>query len=210
MLVTAIERTKKGRFSIFCDGDFCCALHADVFAAAPIIVGAEIAPEELEELRVQSETRITKDRALRLLSARAYTAYGLQRKLLAYTDEDIAAEAVARMVELGLVDDLDYARRYAADCMRQKGFSLARTRQALREKGIDRDTADEVLAEMDEDAEPAIARIILKKYSRYLDDEKGRLRTMNGLLRLGYRHGEIRTVLENLLEDESYYDDEEA
>ena len=213
MLVTGIERTKKGRFSVFCDGEFCCALHIDVFAASPIQVGARIDPSDLEQWRLQSEARITKDRALRLLSARAYTGYGLYRKLVTYTDEEIAAEAVARMTELGLVDDWDYARRYAADCMNQKGYSLARTRQSLGQKGIDRAVIDEVLAQRDDDPEPAIARILLKKYWRYveMDEEKGRLRAMNGLLRLGYRHGDIRTVLENLLEDEDYYryDDED-
>jgi regulatory protein len=207
MLITAIERTKKGRFSIYCDGEFACALHPDIYASSPLKPGRDIDPEELANLHSQSERRITKDRALRLLSARAYTSHGLLQKLLAYTDADSAQAAVARMAELGLIDDLDYARRYAAECLERKGFSLSRTKQALREKGIPRDVIDEALEEARGDPEPAIARVILRKYLPGLDTEKGENKATNALLRLGYRHGDIRRVMENLREDTSYYDE---
>lgn len=206
MLVTAIERTKKGRFSVFCDGEFVCALHPDVFGSSPIKSGCEISPEEMEELRRQSEAKITKDRALRLLSARAYTSKGLFRKLVAYTDEDCAQAAVDRMVELGLVDDYDYARRYGADCMNLKGYSVRRTKQALMEKGIAREIIDQVAEEWDVEPEPAIAKIVIRKYMRYIEDEKGLQKMTNALLRLGYHHGDIRRVLRNLAEDPEYYE----
>lgn len=207
MLVTAIEQTKRGRFSIYLDGEFSCALHADIFASSPIKVGYTVTPREMEELRGQSEQTITKDRALRLLSARAYTSRVLLRKLMLHTDEDNAQAVVDRMIELGLVDDLDYAKRFAEDCMERRGYSLHRTKQALREKGIDRDTIDEALADIEIDPEPAIATVILRKYLPHLEEEKGLTRTTNALLRLGYRHGDIRRVIENLRENPGYYKD---
>lgn len=208
MTVTGIERTKKGRFSVFCDGEFACALHPDIFSASSLRTGGEVSRSELEELRRESEMKITKDRALRLLSARSYTAYGLRRKLEERTGEDCAGAVVGRMIELGLVNDADYARRYADHCVNQKGFSLRRVKQALLEKGISQELAEEVLAGLDEDPRPAIARVISRKYMRCLEDEKGAARTFNALLRLGYRHGDIRAVIENLMEDPGYYETE--
>jgi len=207
MLITNVEQTKRGRYSIYCDGEFYCALHADVFTASRIIIGSSITPGELQELRSKSELKITTDRALRLLSARSYTSHGLRRKLEAYTDGESAEAVVARMMELGYIDDLDYARRYACECMKVKGYSAYRTVQALREKGIDRDIAGQVTEERDDDPELQIAGVVLRKYMWYLEDEKGFNKTVNALLRLGYRHGDIRRVLDNLMEDAAYYDD---
>lgn len=209
--VTAVEQTKRGRYSIFLDGEFYCALHMDIFLFAGINKGTQITLERMEELRRQSEQRITRERALKLLGQRAYTQKGLRDKLRERTDEDSADEAVSRMVELGLVDDEDYARRYAADCMNLKGFSLRRTAQELARKGIDREIIDAVLEELEDDPQPAIAGIILRKYRAilYNDDEKATNRAVNALIRLGYRYGDIRTVLANLTEDEDYYNEYE-
>lgn len=206
MTITDIQKTKKGRFSIFADGEFLFSIHADIFASSPISIGRNMEPDELESYRTASESRITRERALRLLSARSYTKKGLYDKLRVYADEESAAAAVERMAELGLVNDADYARRYAADCMNLKGYSLSRTALALREKGISREIIEDTLSELDFDPELAIAEIITKKYARYLDDDKGIAKTTNALLRLGYRHGDIRRVMANLAEDAGYYD----
>jgi len=207
MLITDIGQTKKGRYSIFCDGEFYCSLHADVFAPSRLKTGAEIARGELDALHRRSELKITTDRALRLLSVRSYSAHGLRQKLAAYTDEESADAATARMAELGYINDLDYARRLCTDCINRKGFSAYRAKQALREKGIAREIIEQVMDERDDDPEPQIAAVVLRKYMRFLEDEKGFAKTTNALLRLGYRHGDIRRVLENLMEDAGYYDD---
>lgn len=206
MLVTAIEQTRRGRFSVFVEGEFFCALHPDIYLFADLQPGAVITPARLEELRDASERRITRERAIRLLSGRSYTEQGLYKKLCERADERYAAAAVARMVELGLLDDADYARRYAADCVNLKGYSHRRTAQELQRKGINRDIIERTLENMEDDPEAAIARIVRRKYLRYLDEEKGVAKTINALARLGYSFSDIRAVLHNLAEDENYYE----
>lgn len=150
--------------------------------------------------------KYAKDYALTLLSRRAYTEKGLYDKLLTRVDEESAAAAVARMIELNLLDDADYARRKASDLMKLKGFAPRRAAMELVRKGIDRELAEEATSGLDDELEPQIARIIQKKYMKYLGDEKGRVKTVNALLRLGYRYGDISLVMRNLDEDESYYE----
>ncbi|MCL2068287.1 MAG: recombination regulator RecX [Oscillospiraceae bacterium] len=147
------------------------------------------------------------EKALSLLSVRSYTERGLYDKLCAFTDDEEAAwNAILRMRELGLLDDLDYARRYAADCMSLKGYSLSRTKQLLRRKGISADTVDEALEEHEHtDPQPMIANIILKRYMRHMSGADGQKKLIAALMRKGFKYADIRAVLENLLEDENYY-----
>ena len=146
-----------------------------------------------------------KSYALTLLSRRAYTEKGLYDKLCTRYEEDEAAGAVARMLELDLLDDADYAERLAADLVRRKGFAPRRARFELERRGIDAQIAQEALEEYDAHQQPAIAGIIRRKHD--ITDEKSRQKAINALLRLGYGRGDIFTVLRRLDEDIDYYED---
>lgn len=207
MEITDIRITKRGRYSIYVEGEFACVLHPDIYAVSGLSVGDTLTPHLLEQLKGESTGKLAREKALALLSQRAYTAGKLYGKLVEYTeDEGAAAAAVARMEELGLVNDVDYARRFASDCLNLRHYSMARTAQALREKGIDTELIRETLDSMEYDPQPAIARLIQRKYSRYLEDEKGVRKTLSALQRLGYRYGDIRAVLENLAKDPTFYE----
>jgi regulatory protein len=145
--------------------------------------------------------------ALNLLSRRAYTEKALFEKIEAKYGEEEAAKAVARMLELNLLDDAEYAARLASDLVNRKGYAPRRAKLELKRRGIDAETAEDAASEFDTDQEPAIARIVKRKYFGKLDDEKGRQKAVNALLRLGHFYGDIMTVLRRLDEDESYYDD---
>jgi regulatory protein len=146
-----------------------------------------------------------KSYALGLLSRRAYTEKALFEKLCARYDEQEAAEAIARMFELGLLDDADYAARLASDLVKRKGYAPRRARHELMRRGIDGETAGEAVEEYEGGQKPQIAAIIKRRHN--LEDEKGRRRAMNALLRLGYGRGDILAVMRRLGEDEDYYED---
>ena len=208
MHITDITPTKRGRYSVFVDGDFYGVLHATIYVKAKISPGCEIPQVDLDDLIRESGMVIAREKALSLLSGRAYTESGLYVKLIAFTDEQSAADAVSRMKELGLVDDLDYARRYAADCINLKGYSATRTRLALRQKGIFPEDIDEAMIEYDEqDAEMQIARLITRKYLSRLQTEDGRRKAAAALQRKGFRWFDIQAVINNLLDDDKYYDE---
>lgn len=146
-----------------------------------------------------------KSYALSLLGYRAYTEKALYEKLCSRYDEQEAAEAISRMVELNLLDDTDYAKRLAANLVNIKAFAPRRAKHELELRGIDSAIAEEVLAEYDGNLQPAIAKLIKRKYN--IDTEKGRLRAISGLTRRGYSRGDILTVLRRLDEDEDYYEE---
>ena len=115
MRITDINKTKKGRYSVYLDDEFYGVLHLDVFLRFNYAIGSEIDPKTLDEYIYDSQIIIAKERAFRLLSARSYTAQGLKEKLLRDVEEPAADEIIERMEELGLIDDYDYAKRYASD-----------------------------------------------------------------------------------------------
>lgn len=204
MTVTALTALRKNRVGLHLDGAFACALHPD--AAAGLCPGDELDDARLEELQGRSNLLSAKAQALNLLSARPYPCQGLYDKLAPNWGEEAAAAAVARMLELGYLDDGDYARRYARELAR-KGRAPDRIARELAARGIDRETAREALEESPQDPERTAAQVVCKKYLGCLEDEKGLRRAQNGLARLGYRHDVIRAVLDHLREDEHYYDE---
>jgi len=101
MIITDITMTKKGRCALFVDGEFLFSAHPDIFFATGWKKGRQVTVEELEELRMSSEERTAKDKALDLLSYSARTSRQLFEKLARKSDPEAAAAAVERMGNWG-------------------------------------------------------------------------------------------------------------
>ena len=56
MTITQLQETKKGRFSVFADGEFLFSVHKDTFLLRPeLAVGRQVTVETLEEIRLEDE-----------------------------------------------------------------------------------------------------------------------------------------------------------
>lgn len=117
--LTQIKETKKGRLALFLDGEFAFSLDEDTFAAAALHQDDELVDWQIEELRKKSETRRALDKAMDYLSLRDHAAGELYQKLCRKFDAHSAAYAVARAGELGLLNDVSFARRRAAELLAQ-------------------------------------------------------------------------------------------
>ncbi len=206
--ITAVEKAKKG-YHLFVEGEYALTLPAEVLAQSGLRAGQEITPQRLDEIKQASDRRRARERALYLLESRSHSQKELFDKLCRSVSEEIARETADRMVQLGLVDDESYARRWAAMLWREKKYGPRRIRQGLMQKGFDRELIDQVLEEMDdafagEESADQLEGLIRRKYARYLTDgdPKGRNKTVNALLRLGYDYDQIRGALRNFMETE--------
>lgn len=215
MKITKIETTKKGRYSLFLDDEFAFSVHKDTFLLSDDIQkDAELSPERVEQLREEDALRSAKEKAMDLLSAREYTAAMLRQKLRQFFEEEPAAEAVRRMEELGLVNDLDYATRLAADMVNLRHYPLRRIALELSKRGIDREMAASILSAYSEESQAeAVATVVRKKYKNSLSDRKGVDKTIAALLRRGFTmediHGGLSMVLEDLRQEELPEESEE-
>ena len=215
MTITQLQETKKGRFSVFADGEFLFSVHKDTFLLRPeLAVGRQVTVETLEEIRLEDEALSCKEKALTLLEYSSHSAGRLAEKLRRHYPPETVEQVVQRLRELGLLDDLDYGRRLAADLLNLRGYSLGRVRQTLYQRRLDKETIDQVMGELSESDQIApIVALVNKKYLQKLREPRGREKVAAALQRRGYRYDEIREALSQVTEglfDEGYEEEGEG
>jgi len=209
LTVTAVEKTKRGRFSIFADGQFLFSVHEQTYLSTELAVGAEISGQRLEEIRALDEYASAKEKALSLLSYCDNTFYMLVQKLRKDFSEEASVAAAERMCQLGLVDDESYARRMASDMLRIRGYSLQRIKNALLTRGIARETAEQALAELegsweDDEEQKALEAFFEKRLGKGFD-KKTLDKAVASALRKGYPHDKIRSALSGIYEQQEEF-----
>ena len=108
--------------------------------------GAEFSDEELAEARVAGERPLAMSRALNVLGYRARSARELREKLVraGYLGETVD-EVMARLEELGYLNDEEFARELARSEARKYG--PRRIYGDLRRAGIEEEAARDVVEE---------------------------------------------------------------
>ncbi len=204
MTITDVVPKRKGLSALYIDNEFALKIDTETFLISRLSIGDDITDEELKELIDSSNEKRAKEKAMWLISYRDHSKKELIEKLRKTADNESAQKAVERLQELGLVNDEKFARRYAEQLLLNKKLSKKATRYKLIEKGIDRQLADEILEEFEVDPKEQIRDIIESKYISSFDDEKGKKRAIAALQRRGFSWGDIKAILEEYTEDESY------
>ncbi|NLD29036.1 MAG: regulatory protein RecX [Clostridiales bacterium] len=198
------------------DGEYIATVNADYWFTCGIKSGSEVTPEQLEELLTESARRKMMNKALDLLSMRDYSRRELSDKLVTKAwekkeqkDMDLgslkqqASDICDRLEELGLLNEERFARSYVDELIRRKHLSKSGLKTALIQKGVQRDIIETVLEEVDIDPVEQVRELLATKFkNRDFSDEKQKTRTVNALLRLGYRYNEIHAAMGEWLEDE--------
>ncbi|MBE6905041.1 MAG: regulatory protein RecX [Ruminococcaceae bacterium] len=195
MRITDFKKTKQGRIALFADGGFLFSVHPDTFASMGLCVGSELDEDALRELEAETELKKAKDKALTLLSYKEYTTHQLEDRLLRHVQDDAAQQAVRRMEELGLLDDDDYAVRFARDLSQRKQFGILRIRQEMRRRGLSEEQISYAVSLLEDNPEEQVRELLEKKYPAAWEDEKVKRRAFSAMVRMGYRTEDIRRVL---------------
>lgn len=194
MIITDIKTTKKGRYALFCSDGFLFSIDEETYLSFGIKKGTDLSEDDLSELRKQSDYRKALDKAFSFLAIRDHSEYELYSKLLRTFDPDTSQQVVDRIRELGYLDDMSFAERYAGELLR-KGKSLGEIRLKLNEKRIPREIAENVLESLETDETPLIISLINNKYLRKLSAENGRQKVYAALLRRGFKSRDIVSAL---------------
>jgi len=195
MTITAAEPRRKALTALYLDGEFAVNIDTVTYAESGLRTGSEITDERLHELIGASDARRAQEKALYLLEYRAYSQKEQAERVGRVASREAAERAARRLAEIGLINDAEYARTLAEELFGRKGYSASRVLFELGRKGIDRELAEQVVAETAPDPAERIRQLLEQKYSRTLNDEKGRRRTVAALQRLGYRWDDIRKAL---------------
>jgi regulatory protein len=187
--ITALQAQVKNpdRVSVFIDGTFACGLAASV--ATGLRVGQTLTAADLARLEQNEQAHRARDRVLRLLARRPYSAAEISRYLRRHQfDEPIIHAVVDDLTEVGLIDD----DAFAAYWVEQRETFRPRSRLALRQelslKGVDREVVSEALAGVDEtEAARRLARKQAGRYAR-LPANEGQAKLLQYLRRQGFSY----------------------
>jgi regulatory protein len=152
--------------------------------ARPEAARSEAARSELDP-DADPET-VAKNICLRLLTDRARTrrelAEALRRRAV---PDDVAGRVLDRLGEVGLIDDQEFAGQWVRSRHRQRGLGRKALAVELRRKGVDKDSADEALAEVSPEAEQQRAGELVRARLRTMLVEGPEARAKAGRRLLG-------------------------
>ena len=152
-----------------------------------------LAPE-LDALRAASERSRCRQRALRIIGARAMSVKELTDRLKEKGESpENAEDAAAWLQEMHLLDDAQYAamcvRHYAA-----KGYGAGRIRSELYRRGIPRELWDDALQELPEQ-DDQIDTLLRRRLRSDTPDRDELRRASDYLYRRGFGRDEIRAAI---------------
>lgn len=197
MLVSAVEPCKKSMSAVYIDGEYAMTLDTMTLIKNHIKAGVEISDEELHNLIQQSEKQRANEKALNLITYRDHSKKELKEKLSRTYSAETAEEIAEKMQNAGLVNDEEYARKYADELLRKKHMSMRGIEFKLREKGISPEIIQIIREELDLDPAAEIQQVLAKKYPSYLQDEKIKKRAIAALQRLGWSWSDIKNAMNN-------------
>lgn len=183
--ITAIRFGKGGgrRANISLDGKFAFSLDTEVVVKEGLQVGQELSPAQIEALARSDQNHRCFTAALRYLSYRPRSEFELKVRLSRRGfDSDSVERALSKLREQGLVDDVAFAQFWRDNREAFSPRSQWLTRMELRRKGVDEDTIDEVVGEIDD--EDSAYRAALSKARRLpKSDYEGFRRRLAGHLK---------------------------
>lgn len=192
------SKGKNNKIHISADGEYMLTVDADFWYSCGVREGEEMDESDFAEFRDKILSRRAFNAAADLLDLRDYGSVELSRKLVTKGHrKEYADAAVARLQELGLVDDTRYAVGMAEYLSSRKGYSPKRVISELISRGISREIASIAAESIDKDNISAIIDLLNSKYRRFSENEKERKRAFNALLRLGYRRSDINNAMNN-------------
>ena len=195
MKITKIQPAVKtaGRYNVFVDEKYSFSLDENQLLDLKLKTGFEIGEKQLDEFKGESEYGKAYARALELIlsrprSEKEMNEYAWRKKW----DEELSDRVLGKLRDKGYLDDVKFAEFWLRARTSGKPRSKRKISSELAQKGVKRETIDQVLAGYSDDDELGVLRtLVAKKRSKYPDEQK----FMAYLARQGYSFDHIKLAL---------------
>ncbi|HXF85782.1 MAG TPA: RecX family transcriptional regulator [Anaerolineales bacterium] len=150
--ITAIEAQKNhpNRVNIHLDGEFAFSLARIV--AAWLRVGQELDESQIERLQAEDARERALQQAMLFLSYRARSEAEIRKNLLKHKfPETVIEETLERLRQDGLLNDVQFAREWVENRSTFRPRSRRMLALELRQKGLDEETAQAALQDVEEE-----------------------------------------------------------
>ncbi len=160
---------------MFVDGHFAIGVHVDVAVAEGLRVGRKVDVVALERLAHAEEWRRAKESALHLLGYRARSREELRQRLERKGYEaELVVEVLESLTRGGFLNDQEFSEAWVAGRTGSRAMGPVRLAAELRSKGVDKETIQEALAPLDDDAQLRLAVEVAQKRAGRLSSEEPR------------------------------------
>ncbi len=192
-------KSRKKRVNVFIDGKFSFSLLAEVAVKEALKVGQELSDIQIEALAGTDRYQRCLNAATRYLGYRPRSESEVRQRLQQHGfDSHCTEKTLAKLKEQGLVDDTAFARFWKENRESFSPRSRWLTRLELQRKGLDGDTIEQVVDEVD-DSDSAY-RAALSRANRLSpsDYQSFRRRLGEHLGRRGFRYDVIKDTVERV------------
>ena len=205
MNITKIEKYKGNTYEVEFDDGAKEYLNIDIITDYHLKAPMSLPESAWKQVSYANQLRTAKERALYLLDYKDYSYTELFKKLEQNYPTQVCFDTMARLVEIGVINDKRYAVNMARRLVEVKGFGYYRCVREMRLKGLDNEFIEEALAPYRETAVERLKELVEEKYAHKIRDKKSLGKVKNALVRLGYSFSQVKEALE----DYTFEDDDD-
>ncbi|WP_326906594.1 regulatory protein RecX [Sedimentibacter sp. MB31-C6] len=206
--ITKIEYQKnnKDRVNIYLNDEFGFGLDLNIMIKYSLSKNMELDDEFISEILIAEDKNKAYNYAISILSRRAKSEKELRLKMSqkGYENEYIDF-TIDKLKQNKYIDDSDYSERFILDKLNFSKYGKLKIREALYNKGIDKQIIDEKLILISSEDEfkrsYELAEKKLKSLSK-LDSQKKRIKLYNFLINKGFEYDTVKKVVSELLKEE--------
>ncbi len=196
------QKRRKDRLSVFVDGRYALGMSRLTLLQAGLRIGLELTQEQLCGLEAEAALEQVVNAATRLLGYRPRSEGEMRSRLRRKGfDEGVVEEAVARLKERGLLDDLAFARFWKENRVAFRPRTKRLLEQELRRKGVAPDVIEEVSTDVDDGEEAYRAGLRKTRSLPITDYQVFRRRMMTFLRGRGFGYGTASQTARRLWEE---------
>ena len=195
----AMQKHSAKHCNIYLDNVFYCSLRLETVVLKGLKVGQVIEEKTLAQMQIESEYTHALDKAMTYLTGSVKTKKQVKDYLIkkGYT-EQLVLKILEKLEEYRFLNDTAYAERYTEIASSQKGKYLIE--RELKAKGIDEQTAKQVLEDFADDQEVALS--IAQKALKGKDINKENLaKVYRKLLSKGFSYETCTSVIDKIKQD---------
>lgn len=189
---------RQGVLTLMVEGEVWKEIHTSVFGRKPNLPLEYGSLSELKEQFEQAEYRAATVYALKRLSMKSYLSAELHDKLVAHhVSEEMAAQVILKCQSLGYLNDQEWMQHFVQRQL-TKNLGPMAILMKLRAKGVPQETAQQLIAALDDGNERRnrISHLLATRYrSRDLSDMRSRGKVIASLMRKGFAFSDIKEAL---------------
>lgn len=208
-IITKIESQKKNedRVNIYLDEQFFMGIYKELVFTLGLKKGMEIEEDNLRSILRDEMFIKAKNKALSILSKAPQSEKNITNKLSPDFEQDVIEDVLEFLRKYNFVNDEDLAQRITSTNLKLNKCGKNKIKQNLYNKGIDRETINSVVSDIDSDVEFENAMYLAKKrYDRVKNEDRNKIyqKISQHLAYKGFGYDIIKRVLNKLLNFDEY------